>query len=113
MDVLSKADLLEEEFDEADRLRAEQRQQQQAAQQQGGEASQGSAAGAEQSMHTQQVSSAAQFAAALPGALRVSSTSGEGVEELKGAMLRMLEEQHSAAQLAQQQEREEEGEGDQ
>lgn len=82
VDVLSKADLLEEELDEADRLLAQQQQQAAAAGQ--GQAPQ------QQQPHT--APSAVQFAAALPGALRVSSMSGAGVGALKGAMLRMLEE---------------------
>ena len=93
VDVLSKADLLEEELDEADRLLAQQRQQQAAA------AGQGQAA-QQQAAHT--APSAVQFAVALPGALRVSSMSGAGVDALKGAMLRMLEE-HDLQQQQQQQ----------
>lgn len=52
-----------------------------------------------------QVRSAEQFAAALPTALRVSSTSGHGVEQLKLGMLAMLEEHD----LQQQQQRQHHG----
>ena len=79
VDVLSKADLLEEEFDEADRLAGEQCGAADAAQAQRG------------------VSTAVQFAGALPRALRVSSTSGAGVDELKVAMLAMLDEWRAGA----------------
>ena len=91
MDVLSKTDLLEEEFDEADRQRAQ-------------HAQQDGAAPPPQLQRQQEqqldVGSAVQFAAALPGALRVSSTSGAGIDELKGAMLQMLE-QHDLQQQSQ------------
>lgn len=92
VDVLSKADLLEEELDAADQLLGaagaagtHTQQQQQVQQQQQGQ----------QPASQQQppVSDALQFAAALPAALRVSSTSGEGVDALKLAMLQMLEQQ--------------------
>lgn len=92
VDVLSKADLLEEELDAADQLLGaagaagtHTQQQQQVQQQQQGQ----------QPASQQQppVSDAVQFAAALPAALRVSSTSGEGVDALKLAMLQMLEQQ--------------------
>jgi hypothetical protein len=85
VDVLSKADLLEEEFDEADRQQAQHAQQDGVVQQEGASTAQ------QQSQQHQEVRSAVQFAAVLPGALRVSSTSGAGIDELKGAMLQMLE----------------------
>ena len=74
VDVLSKADLLQEEFDAADGLLEAASQQQHERQQVA-------------------VGDAVQFAAALPTALRVSSSSGEGVDALKLAMLQMLEQQ--------------------
>ena len=88
VDVLSKADLLEEEFDEADRQRAQQAQHTQ---------QEGATSAALHHQQQQEVGSAVQFAAALPGALRVSSTSGAGIDELKVAMLQMLE-QHDLQQ---------------
>lgn len=78
VDVLSKADLLGDEFDAADQVLQ-------------------AAGPASQQQHEQQprlaVGNAVQFAAALPAALRVSSTSGEGLDALKGAMLKVLERQ--------------------
>lgn len=69
IDVFSKTDLLEEEFDEADdRNRS------------------GTTNG------TAEVATAVDFAAAVPGALRVSSLTGGGVDNLKEAMLGMLAE---------------------
>ena len=90
LDVLSKADLLEEELDEADRqLRGE------------AAPAVGAAAGAaaEEEQPTAVAVGAVQFAAALPDALRVSSTSGTGIEDLKLAMLQMIERHDLAAQL--------------
>ncbi|KAL4425825.1 hypothetical protein ABPG75_009841 [Micractinium tetrahymenae] len=113
VDVLSKADLLEEEFDEADRLLASndpiQQQRAQPPAEQGAapishvagrlaDATGCDTIAAHQSQR--QVSSAVQFAAVLPHALRVSSTSGAGVEQLKLAMLAMLE-QHDLQQQQQ------------
>lgn len=156
VDVLSKADLLEEEFDEADtvlaagglgagpqpaperapaspevgqqqeprgmqgqghgegeeELAAEQQQrhtlQPAAAQQQVAAAAADARAAHQQAAqppaHQQQLQqpqrlgSAVQFAAALPHALRVSSTSGDGVDELKLAMLAMLEQHYAQLQ---------------
>jgi hypothetical protein len=70
--VLSKADLLEEELDEAD---------QRAAQHQ-------------RPCHEEPTRDvdAVEFAARLPHALRVSSMSGAGVDLLKTAMLTMLQD---------------------
>ena len=87
VDVLSKADLLEEELDAADQLLAA--------------AGAAGAPGQQQQQQGQQPASqqqppvcdAVQFAAALPAALRVSSMSGEGVDALKLAMLQMLKQQ--------------------
>lgn len=86
LDVLSKADLLEEELDEADQLMATAAAGQGKQQQQAANAVLGSHA--PPSQHP--VSTAVQFAAALPAALRVSSTSGVGIAELKLGMLQML-----------------------
>lgn len=89
VDVLSKADLLEEEFDEADRQMA-------AGQvaQQGQQHVETTAAGGSLPplLPQQEVGSAVRYAAALPSALRVSSTRGEGVDALKEAMMQMLEQ---------------------
>lgn len=91
VDVLSKADLLGEEFAAAD-WQAEQASE--AASQQQQQEEEAEQRQAEQQPHSQQLEAdAVQFAAALPAALRVSSTSGEGVDALKLAMLRMLEQQ--------------------
>lgn len=85
LDVLSKADLLEEEIDEANDLMAARQAQQE-----------GSSAGAVEPCFAPDAqpnvaADAIQFVAALPGALRVSSLTGSGVDELKAAMLCMLE----------------------
>jgi nucleolar GTP-binding protein len=77
LDVLSKADLLEEEFDAAD------------------EAAGGAAAGEpvfSGEAGPNVVAHSVAFAAAVPSALRVSSLSGGGIDGLKAGMLRMLEE---------------------
>lgn len=68
LDVFSKADLLEEEFDEVDERVGR------------GEGEVG------------EVTDAIQFASALPTALRISSLTGYGIEELKSSMLEMLEQ---------------------
>lgn len=77
LDAFSKADLLEEELDEAAQRRAE------AAAACGGGGGDLAAAA---------VADAVDFARVLPGALPVSSLTGEGVEGLKAAMVAMLEE---------------------
>ena len=133
VDVLSKADLLEEELFEADELlrrsaQQQQQQQQGAPQAGGGQQEQQDQKGVAQKQHTaasskyqqqeqvgndeqqgqpaaaaprhagqhaaqqHRVTTAAAFAAALPAALRVSSTSGEGIDSLKLSMLAMLEQ---------------------
>ncbi len=97
VDVLSKADLLQAEFDAADRLaEAARAAGQQQAQQQEQEQQPQPPSPPQQQQPS--VSNAVQFAAALPAALRVSSTSGEGVDALKVAMLQMLEQQPLAQQ---------------
>jgi nucleolar GTP-binding protein len=80
LDVLSKADLLEEEFDEADnRNRAN------------------NADNNSSSSNTNRelgvvINDAIDFAAAVPNAQRVSSLTGNGIDVLKESMLNMLEE---------------------
>lgn len=114
--MLSKGDLLEEEFDEADMLLAAQGLAEQQCTEAGGPQGTMSISGAaDQSMHAakaesiateqpqHQVGSAVQFAAALPHALRVSSTSGHGVERLKLGMLATLEQHDLQQQLKEQQ----------
>ena len=78
--------MLEEELDEADRQLRE-------------EAASAGGAAAVADQLTASAVGAVQFAAALPDALRVSSTSGTGIEELKVAMLQMIERHDLAAQL--------------
>ncbi|KAL4859859.1 Nucleolar GTP-binding protein 1 [Chlorella vulgaris] len=101
VDAFSKADLLEEEFDEADVQRAggQIARQQQQCTGAGGTGVGTSAARAEDGCPParneageQPAVDAVQFAVRVPGALRVSSTSGSGVDDLKAAMLRMLEQ---------------------
>lgn len=110
LDVLSKADLLEEELDEADRQLQQHVEAQHAAAAAAPTAAAAQTAAASQCsgaaalppstpLH-QQVSTAVGFAAAVPRALRVSSTSGVGIEDLKAAMLQLIEQQDLAGGAA-------------
>jgi nucleolar GTP-binding protein len=87
LDVLSKADLLEEEFDEADALAAV-----------AGGAAGAPAFGRGKSAGGADADAVA-FAAAAHGALRVSSLTGGGIEGLKDAMLACLAEAAAAGAL--------------
>ena len=102
LDVLSKADMLEEEFDAADERHAAQHAAAAGGSDGSGsgdgsrEGEGGAAAAAAGEPAPAGAASAVEFAAALPGALRVSSLTGAGVEDLKARMLALLAE----AQLA-------------
>jgi nucleolar GTP-binding protein len=74
LDVLSKADLLEEEFDEADNRNKI-----------------NDNTNAENNNNVV-INDAIDFAAAVPAAQRVSSLTGNGIDKLKESMLNMLEE---------------------
>jgi nucleolar GTP-binding protein len=106
VDVLSKADMLGAAFAEADwQIRHQEQPVQRDAQPEQLPAQESQVAGglaaAEASIkygpthqryqRQQDELDAVRFAAALPGAVRVSSTHGEGIGTLKQAMLRMLE----------------------
>lgn len=68
LDVLSKGDLLQEQFQQAD------------------DAASASPQAILSSGHDTDVSTAVEWALAVPDALRVSSLTGEGVEELRAAL---------------------------
>ncbi|KAL4528330.1 hypothetical protein Ndes2437B_g00425 [Nannochloris sp. 'desiccata'] len=78
LDVLSKADLLEEEFDEADDINSAKIN---------SNITRESTSGVNIVVHD-----AIDFAAAVPAAQRVSSLTGNGIDLLKESMLNMLEE---------------------
>lgn len=81
IDVFSKADLLEEELDEADDIIRSRIS-----------SSSTDGTASISTSGTAEVATAVDFAAAVPGALRVSSLTGGGVDNLKESMLRMLAE---------------------
>jgi GTPase Era involved in 16S rRNA processing len=91
VDVLSKADLLQPVFEEADAL---------------------AAGGRRFPAQTGVGPSAAEYASALPAAVRVSSISGDGIPALKDSMLAMLEEARKAREEEKKDVEEEEEEDD-
>ena len=94
LDVFSKTDLLEEEFDAADDRNNLNASRNDTSSSNGisstGEENRGNSAA--MASEDVVVVTAIDYAAAVPSALRVSSLTGAGIDELKNAMLRMLEE---------------------
>jgi GTPase Era involved in 16S rRNA processing len=91
VDVLSKADLLEDVWQEAAAVQQQQEQQEQ--QEQG--------RGDGEGIHdSEEVQTAVQFAAALPEAVKVSSLTEEGFRQLQEELVVLLKSEVAVAQLA-------------